>query len=517
MYQELFQSTAVHNRLFEIRKRKQYRKRIEENTMKKNFIRRKGHLLYATMMIVLMLSGCGQIKPANYVHEAGEDLPMDAAAYAEFKSSAQEEMAMVDLSKVDPNKVGSYEAAIMLEDKKYPFTVEVMDTKAPEGTFQQFVVACGIDQTVTPEWFECSGTDASDFQYGIRSAELVKTEDELAKIIQENIRQAEAEGKEQLTLTELAGVTWNDEADTWDESDVSAVDLQLEFVPEENGLWQLEMLSVDEYGNANAFHVYVIADLEAPEYDMASEVEIKSPSQFDVDDYMKRLQEKLQAMDNLLGDVSDKIEINEVDFVKEYDDYNEVKVSSSIMDLAGNLTNIDHIVKVYNVQQTTSSVYVESTIDNVIVEEGNVHNKELCLEGLRKVPSNILNKFLAGGWHIILTEGTLGDNIGGCTYWSNHTIVIPDGEGSDIPIIIVHEIGHFLGGSTGTPWKSSEFAAIWAEEKDAFAATGGYNGANSYSQMEFFSQVFCDSYTTGYAQHVAPKAYEFVQRYANSL
>lgn len=153
----------------------------------------------------------------------------------------------------------------------------------------------------------------------------------------------------------------------------------------------------------------------------------------------------------------------------------------------------------------------------VIIEQGNVQNKALVEEGLAKVPENVYQKFVDGGWHIILTDTSLGEGVGGCTYWDNHTIVIPDSGGDLIPTIVVHEMGHFLGGATKTPWKSEEFAAIYAEEKDAFAATGGYNAANSYNEMEFFSQVFCDSYTTGQSQTAAPKAYEFVQRYVSSL
>ncbi len=153
----------------------------------------------------------------------------------------------------------------------------------------------------------------------------------------------------------------------------------------------------------------------------------------------------------------------------------------------------------------------------VIITQGNVQNKALVEEGLAKVPANVYRQFVAGGWHVILTDTSLGENVGGCTFWDNHTIVIPDSCGSMIPTIVVHEMGHFLGGATKTPWKSEEFAAIYAEEKDAFVATGGYNAVNSYNEMEFFSQVFCDSYTTGQAQTVAPKAYEFVQRYVNSL
>lgn len=166
---------------------------------------------------------------------------------------------------------------------------------------------------------------------------------------------------------------------------------------------------------------------------------------------------------------------------------------------------------------TGAAQSADADAGGVIITQGSVQNKALVEEGLAKVPANVYQKFIAGGWHIILTEESLGEGVGGCTFWDNHTIVIPDSGGSMIPVIVVHEMGHFLGGATKTPWKSEEFAAIYSEEKDAFAATGGYNAANCYSQMEFFSQVFCDSYTTGQAQTAAPKAYAFVQKYVNSL
>lgn len=237
---------------------------------------------------------------------------------------------------------------------------DTVDTEAPQGSFRQLVVACGIDQVVTAEWFECSNTDASEFRYGIRNAVLLKTEEELRATIQKQLREAELEGRDQLKLTELADVTWNAETDTWQEAGVLWDTFENEFVPKENGLYRVEKLCVDEYGNADVAYCYVIADLEAPVFTQVEDLEVQMTNDFE--EYMNFLNNGLQVEDNYLGDITYQVEVIGTENT-DSEDRVKMKVDYQVTDLAGNVTEASRNVtygtlpKTDSKGQGTGSVY----------------------------------------------------------------------------------------------------------------------------------------------------------------
>ena len=93
----------------------------------------------------MVLAGCGgsAFELANEVVtlELGETLSKDAADYVVFGDNVSEERqeeilaeTTLDVSAVDPETIGEYEAAVIYDGKSLSFTVQVQDTEAPAAT-----------------------------------------------------------------------------------------------------------------------------------------------------------------------------------------------------------------------------------------------------------------------------------------------------------------------------------------------------------------------------------------------
>ena len=258
--------------------------------MKKNLIIRKRHLLSITMLVIMLgLGGCTpQLTTQTYTHETGEEPPTDVSVYAEFENQEQK-------------------------------------TTAPKGTFTNFAATVGIDGVVTADSFGIESTDVSEVKIGFRKAELIMAEDELKTILSESM--ALVDKYAEINVGELLGLSWEKETDTWYESNVAWENLNEEFVPNENGLYQLELVSADLYGNADVLKCYVLADLVAPVFTVDSELEVTRESDMDANEFMKMLQKEISAEDNILGDVSYSVNINGTEFIKENGNSVETKVN----------------------------------------------------------------------------------------------------------------------------------------------------------------------------------------------
>lgn len=290
--------------------------------------------ILGTVFLATIITGCSpQLTTETHIHEAGETLPEEVTEYAVFKNPEKASEAAIDLSNVVPDKVGTYEAMITLKNKEYPFTVEVVDTTAPDGTFQTSIVAIGIEGKVTPDMFGLECTDISSITYGFRNIEKVKNQEELKSQILESISKAEEIGSEEILFTDLAGVNWDGTKDTWDEKDVPEETLIPEFVPEESGLYKLELASRDEYGNTDFMNCYVISDLEAPVLQLEDK-EITVTSDFEK--YMNSLSEGIYAEDNLFGDITDAVQIINLEIDEESKNTSKMKIYYEVYDLVGN-------------------------------------------------------------------------------------------------------------------------------------------------------------------------------------
>ena len=172
--------------------------------MKENLITKKRLLIVAAVTAVItgvVLIGIFfypklNLKADPFPLEAGEALSEDVKVYADMTWKQDEKKASMDFSKVDTEKIGSYEAAVVLSGKRYPFTVEVADTKAPEGTLKEETAIVAKGSEVNAADFLSEVTDATEVAIVFAEGESFSK----TKIYEET-----GEFKEKLKLTDEAG------------------------------------------------------------------------------------------------------------------------------------------------------------------------------------------------------------------------------------------------------------------------------------------------------------------------
>ena len=326
--------------------------------------------IFKTMMtataLAMMLTGCSeQVSTNTYTHEAGDELKADASLYASFKNPESAKAAEVHLEQVVADRVGTYEGWITLKNKDYSFTVDVVDTKAPDGSFETTTTSVGIDTKITPKLFGISCTDISEIKYGIRNVEKIKSEDELKLLIDESFTKAEEEGIEEITLKDMVGVTWEKDTDSREESGFDLDSLKEEYLPTESGLYKLELVCSDVHGNASIMNAYVIADIEAPVLKLQDkEVTVTS----DFEKYMNSLSEGLYAEDNLLGDITGALSVVGSEVIDESSTVTKMKVTYEVYDLVGNRAEGSRVftskAQVKTVSQTSAQSQVTQTQSN---------------------------------------------------------------------------------------------------------------------------------------------------------
>ena len=295
---------------------------------------RKKLFIVPIFLMAISLAGCTPpVITNNYTLEAGDELPEEKAAYASFKNSNLENEAELDLKNVDTDSVGTYDAKITLKNKDYPFTIEVIDTKAPDGSFETTTNLVGMEGKITADLFGIECTDISEIKYGIRNVELIKSEEELKTQIIDSFSRAEAEGVEELTLKDMAGITWDKDTDSREESGFDIDSLMDEYIPEESGLYGLEIVCTDIHGNASIMNAYVIADLEAPTLTLEDK-EIKVTNDFEK--YMNSLNEGIRAEDNLLGDITNAVAVIGSEIIENSKTVTKMRVTYEVFDLVGN-------------------------------------------------------------------------------------------------------------------------------------------------------------------------------------
>ena len=311
--------------------------------------------LLGTVFLATAITGCSpQITTDTFTHEAGEELSTDVTEYATFKKPEKAAEATLDLSNVVADKVGTYEATITLKNKEYPFTVEVVDTTAPAGYQDTFITEAAKDEVITPDSYGVHLDDISDFEYGFRNYKIIKAEEGVGELIQKNLEKARNEGKSDVGVDELLEVSFNPETDTWDETGFDASILVNEIKPDKNGLYSLELVAVDAYGNADITKCYLLVDLSEPVFVRALDKEIEVSDDFE--EYMKSATEGLLIKDNYLGNITDYAVVTNSEIVNSSTSAMEMKVSYEVADLVGNKATAERTLKLKSTFVTQDNV-----------------------------------------------------------------------------------------------------------------------------------------------------------------
>lgn len=121
----------------------------------------------------MVLAGCGgsdfTLANENVTLELGETLSEKAADYVKFKDNVSEEKqeeilsdTTVDLSGVDQDAIGEYEAMVVYDGKNLSFTVQVQDTKAPAASLVHDIAEAHTGVEVTAADLVTDIVDAQD-------------------------------------------------------------------------------------------------------------------------------------------------------------------------------------------------------------------------------------------------------------------------------------------------------------------------------------------------------------------
>ncbi len=216
------------------------------------------------------------------------------------------------------------------------FPVKAADTTAPKGTFDNFFVV--TNRSILLDAFGLQIEDRSEFTVGFRNCELVKNEEELADLFQKAMAES---GK--IQIAEALNIQWDLRKDTWEEKDAFADSLKEEVVPEKDGLYRMEIIAVDIYGNATVMNSYALVDTTAPVISGAEDTQVVIKKD---NNYENITAEDVTAEDNLLGDLTSQILISE-EIIEEPDKDIcgfKAKVTYVVTDFTGNETVMERIM-----------------------------------------------------------------------------------------------------------------------------------------------------------------------------
>ena len=115
-------------------------------------------ILAMALAASMVLAGCSgsdfTLASENVTLELGDELSTNAADYVKFKDNVSQEKqeeiladTTVDLSGVDQDAIGEYEAMVIYDGKNLSFTVQVQDTEAPAASLVNDVaeVSTGVE------------------------------------------------------------------------------------------------------------------------------------------------------------------------------------------------------------------------------------------------------------------------------------------------------------------------------------------------------------------------------------
>lgn len=146
-------------------------KTYEEQLLMADFIR-KIKLLPAVLVctaVVLMLGGCGgytiNLVKDEFTVNVGDELDMNISSYVRASKAMLADMT-IDLSQVDTDKMGTYNASVTYGEDVREFKVKVTDIKAPEISLKSEEIYFEQQGTLQLDNVVASVKDYSDYEYG---------------------------------------------------------------------------------------------------------------------------------------------------------------------------------------------------------------------------------------------------------------------------------------------------------------------------------------------------------------
>lgn len=358
------------------------------NSKNKQFL-----LLGMTLMVAAGSAGCTKVNLAadTVTLELGDKLSENVADYITGSAS---ENAVLDISDVNQTKVGTYDAAIIYNNKEYHFTVNIQDTTAPECETVGYIYMQPGDLAVADLIKNVS--DASKTESGIVSCEKNK-----------NLNACD--------YTEMLDETAV--MDNTTEYDKSAYKDMVSL--EEEGCYDVTVQTIDAEGNFTNVEISVYVDGTAPELAQnVTEIEADA-SAVDAgkDDLMEILHtlpevqgaEWAVAEDEFCQDNDISYEIEQKDFNLQGENPVEtLTIMCSVSDKAGNNSTAEFTASV-TYKGLKSSDFAEDTEENDKKSEVQVADNKVANAENPKQDSSITQKQETSSSQTIYLNGMTED------------------------------------------------------------------------------------------------------------
>lgn len=298
-------------------------------------------LLLVIMVLLSVLFAENDIKQLSdtITHEAGQELEINPYDHFDIDEKEAEQFAF-DLSKVDTNMVGEYDATVFYKNKEYSLNVKVVDTTAPKTKLsQRYLFTNDISAVDVAALFE-SIDDMSE--YNITFAGFGE---------RENLKLLDERALEELVAS--VSEKWNEER---------LQEFQVADVPIEQGLYRSLLEVADIHGNTTYEEIYVILDTTGARIEdvpdkviTVSSEDLSKEPEVDKSEYI--------ITDNVDG----KADAEQIDCTLELkaEAEHEWLVHVSHTDRAGNESKADFLIIVKEeAQDTESNTENENVFDN---------------------------------------------------------------------------------------------------------------------------------------------------------
>lgn len=143
-------------------------------------MRNKSIFIVMTFIVGVLAVGCSTpsftLITKEVTVEYGDEISTDLSEYIRGDSDAVKN-AVLDISRVDVYKIGTYDASISYKNEEKDFTFKVVDMKAPDIKITKDTYVIQTGTTINTESVIESIDDVSEYEYGF-SDDLTKADDD---------------------------------------------------------------------------------------------------------------------------------------------------------------------------------------------------------------------------------------------------------------------------------------------------------------------------------------------------